>query len=117
MWDCCLSPASPPRPFTPDGVKGSWNSQFGFLSLDGGLAEIDCGAGLQANIGECGSRSKWRVVWALPFAELVLALPLVRVAAAVNRLNLGAGAAAAQHSRRARTRVQCERQRTSTRSP
>ena len=47
----------------------------------GGLAEIGCGAGLQASIGEWGSRSKWRVVWAKPFAGLVSALPLVRVTA------------------------------------
>ena len=74
-------PRFPPRPFTPAGVKGSWNSQFSFLNLDGGLAEIGCGAGLQASIGEWGSRSKSREVWAQPVAGLVSALPLVRVTA------------------------------------
>ena len=74
-------PRFPPRPFTPAGVKGSWNSQFGFLSLDGGLAEIGCGAGLQASIGEWGSRSKRGGIWARAVARLVSALPLVRVTA------------------------------------
>ena len=36
LWDFCLPPAST-RPFTPAGVKGSWDTQFGFLGRIGVL--------------------------------------------------------------------------------
>jgi hypothetical protein len=51
-------PPLPPRPFTPAGVKGSLNSQFGFLGLDRGLSSGVCDARLDAYMGERGIRNQ-----------------------------------------------------------
>ena len=40
------------RPFTPAGVKGGLNSQFGFLGWDKGLGSDGCAVSLLAYIGE-----------------------------------------------------------------
>ena len=52
-------PPLPPRPFTPAGVKGSLNSQFGFFALSRGVGAGDCGAGLMATVGKRCGRSLW----------------------------------------------------------
>ena len=57
-----LSP-HPPRPFTPAGAKGSWDSQFGFLDLDTGFGSGVCDARLDAYIGKRDSRSEWHAAW------------------------------------------------------
>ncbi len=57
-----LSP-HPPRPFTPAGAKGSWDSQFGFLDLDTAFGSGVCDARLDAYIGAWGSRSEWHAAW------------------------------------------------------
>jgi hypothetical protein len=54
-----VCPPLPPRPFTPAGVKGSLNTQFGCFSPDGGVGERGCGAGLFAQIGKRCGRSRW----------------------------------------------------------
>ena len=53
-----VCPPLPPCPFTPTGVKGSWNTQFGFFRPDASVGAGGCGAGLLAQIGERGSRSQ-----------------------------------------------------------
>ena len=60
--DIGLSPASP-RPFTPAGVKGSLNSQFGFLDFDTGFGSGLCDTSLGALIGVRGSRSQLMGAW------------------------------------------------------
>ena len=40
-----VCPPLPPRPFTPAGVKGSLNTQFGFFGPDAGFGAGGCGAG------------------------------------------------------------------------
>ena len=54
-----VCPPLPPCPFTPAGVKGSWNSQFGFFGPDRGVDARGCGTRLAAGIGERCSRSEW----------------------------------------------------------
>jgi len=61
MVDVC--PPLPPRPFTPAGVKGSLNSQFGFLDLDTGFGSGVCDTRLDAYIGKRDSRSEWIANW------------------------------------------------------
>ena len=56
-------PPLPPRPFTPAGVKGSLNTQFGCFSPDRGVGVGGCDAGLVALIGERGRRSQWFEGW------------------------------------------------------
>ena len=56
-------PPLPPRPFTPAGVKGSLNTQFGFFGPDRGFDSGRCGAGLFAQIGESRSRSQGLNAW------------------------------------------------------
>ncbi len=56
---CCLVPRFPPAPSPPRGVKGSWNTQFGFFGLDRGVDSGRCGAGLFAQIGKRCGRSRW----------------------------------------------------------
>ena len=58
-----VCPPLPPRPFTPAGVKGSLNSQFGYCFLDTGLGERGRGASLGAPKGERGSSSQWLGAW------------------------------------------------------
>ena len=59
----CFCPPLPPRPFTPAGVKGSLNSQFGFFGPDRGVGAGGCGAGLFIPIGERRSRSQGLNAW------------------------------------------------------
>ena len=59
----CFYPPLPPRPFTPAGVKGSLNTQFGFFGPDTGVGAGGCGAGLFAQIGERRSRSQRPNAW------------------------------------------------------
>ena len=56
-------PPLPPRPFTPAGVKGSSNTQFGFFGPDRGFDSGRCGAGLFAQIGKSRSRSQGLNAW------------------------------------------------------
>ncbi len=56
-------PPLPPRPFTPAGVKGSLNTQFGFFGLDRGVGTGGCGAGLIASVGKRCGRSQWMKRW------------------------------------------------------
>ena len=60
---CCLVPRFPPAPSPPRGVKGSWNTQFGFFGLDRGVGAGGCGAGWLAPMGERCGRSKWIDDW------------------------------------------------------
>ena len=59
-----VCPPLPPRPFTPAGVKGSLNSQFGCFAPDTGVGAGGCSAGLLAQIGKrCGRSQRiddWR---------------------------------------------------------
>jgi hypothetical protein len=48
----------PPRPFTPTGVKGGFNSRFGCFAPTTGLLARRCGAGLLACSGFRGGRSQ-----------------------------------------------------------
>jgi len=59
----CFYPPLPPRPFTPAGVKGSLNTQFGFFEPDKGVGAGGCGAGLFIPIGERRSRSQGLNAW------------------------------------------------------
>ena len=56
-------PRFPPAPSPPRGVKGSWNTQFGFFGPDTGIGAGRCGAGLFAQIGERRSRSQGLNAW------------------------------------------------------
>ena len=56
-------PPLPPRPFTPAGVKGSLNTQFGCFSPDRGVGVGGCDAGWWASIGERCGRSQWFGGW------------------------------------------------------
>ena len=58
LWDFCMPPL-PPRPFTPAGVKGGLNTQFGCFGPDRGIDSGRCGAGLFVPLGKRGSRSQW----------------------------------------------------------
>ena len=49
----------PPRPFTPTGVKGGFNSRFGFVAPATVLPASCRGAGLLAGSGAGGGRSQW----------------------------------------------------------
>ena len=53
-----IYPPLPPRPFTPAGVKGSLNSQFGCFAPDTGVGAGGCSAGLLAQIGKRCGRSQ-----------------------------------------------------------
>jgi len=53
-----VCPPLPPRPFTPAGVKGSLNSQFGCFAPDTGVGAGGCGACLLAQIGKRCDRSQ-----------------------------------------------------------
>ena len=77
-----LSP-HPPRPFTPAGAKGSWDSQFGFLDLDTGFGSGVCDARLDAYIGKRDSRSEWIANWGASSNTLLLGASRTR---AVNQL-------------------------------
>ena len=77
-----LSP-HPPRPFTPAGAKGSWDSQFGFLDLDTGFGSGVCDARLDAYLGERDSRSEWIANWGTSSNTLFLGASRTQ---AVNRL-------------------------------
>ena len=59
----CLVPRFPPAPSPPGGVKGSWNTQFGFFGPDKGVGAGGCGAGLFIPIGERRSRSQGLNAW------------------------------------------------------
>ena len=59
----CFYPPLPTRPFTPAGVKGSLNTQFGFFGPDRGVGAGGCGAGLFIPIGERRSRSQGLNAW------------------------------------------------------
>ena len=59
----CFYPPLPPRPFTPAGVKGSLNTQFGFFGPDRGVGAGGCGAGLFIPIGGRGGRSQGLNAW------------------------------------------------------
>ena len=48
----------PPRPFTPTGVKGGFNSRFGVFAPNTCLLARRCGAGLLACSGLRGGRSQ-----------------------------------------------------------
>ena len=63
VYPRCLVPRFPPAPSPPRGVKGSWNTQFGFFGPDTGIGAGRCGAGLFAQIGERRSRSQWMGAW------------------------------------------------------
>ena len=55
----CHRPPHPPRPFTPAGAKGGFNSRFcGFAPATGKL-QSRCGAPLRSAVGQSGGRSKW----------------------------------------------------------
>ena len=58
-----VCPPLPPRPFTPAGVKGSWNSQFGFFGPDRDFGASACDASWFAHTGERGGRSEWMKAW------------------------------------------------------
>ena len=58
-----VCPPLPPRPFTPAGVKGSWNSQFGFFEPDRDFGASACDAVLRAERDVRGSRSPWLGAW------------------------------------------------------
>jgi len=58
-----VSPPLPPRPFTPAGVKGSLNSQFGFFGPVRDFGARACDTDLRAEIGGRGSRSQWLGAW------------------------------------------------------
>jgi hypothetical protein len=58
-----IDPPLPPRPFTPAGVKGSWNSQFGFFGPDRDLGASACDTSWFAHTGERGGRSEWIKAW------------------------------------------------------
>ena len=58
-----VCPPLPPRPFTPAGVKGSWNSQFGFFGPDKDFGASACDTVLRAEMGGRGSRSQWLGAW------------------------------------------------------
>jgi hypothetical protein len=45
VYSPLFCPPLPPRPFTPAGVKGSLNRQFGFFGPDAGVGAGACGAG------------------------------------------------------------------------
>ena len=58
-----LFPRFPPAPSPPRGVKGSLNTQFGFVSPDRDVDATACDAGLLASNGERGSRSQTVGAW------------------------------------------------------
>jgi len=58
-----ICPPLPPRPFTPAGVKGSWNSQFGFFGPDRDFGASACDTSWFAHTGERGGRSEWIKAW------------------------------------------------------
>ena len=58
-----LVPRFPPAPSPPRGVKGSLNTQFGFVSPDRDVEATACDAGLLASNGERGSRSQRVGAW------------------------------------------------------
>jgi len=58
-----IGPPLPPRPFTPAGVKGSLNSQFGFFGSDRNFGASACDTSWFAHTGERGGRSEWIKAW------------------------------------------------------
>ncbi len=58
-----VCPPLPPRPFTPAGVKGSWNSHFGLFGPNRGVGASACDASWFAHTGERGGRSEWMKAW------------------------------------------------------
>ena len=63
VYPRCLVPRFPPAPSPPRGVKGSLNTQFGFVSPDRDVEATACDAGLLASNGERGSRSQTVGAW------------------------------------------------------
>ena len=74
-----IGPPLPPRPFTPAGVKGSWNSQFGFFGPDTGVDVKACDMGLRTAIGKRSSRSQRMREWGGSTDTLVLGARLEQV--------------------------------------
>ncbi len=58
-----ICPPLPPRPFTPAGVKGSWNRQLGFFGPDRDFGASACDTVLRAEMGGRGSRSPRLGAW------------------------------------------------------
>ena len=74
-----IGPPLPPRPFTPAGVKGSWNSQFGFFGPDRDFGANGCDTVLRAEIGKRSSRSQRMREWGGSTDTLVLGARLEQV--------------------------------------
>jgi len=74
-----ICPPLPPRPFTPAGVKGSLNSQFGFFGPDTGVDVKACDMGLRTAIGKRSSRSQRVREWGGSTDTLVLGARLKQV--------------------------------------
>ena len=78
-----IGPPLPPRPFTPAGVKGSWNSQFGFFGPDTGVDVKACDMGLRTAIGKRSSRSQRVREWGGSTDTLVLGARLEQLVSLV----------------------------------
>ena len=78
-----IGPPLPPRPITPAGVKGSWNSQFGFFGPDRDFGANGCDTVLRAAIGKRSSRSQRMREWDGSTDTLVLGARLQQVVSTI----------------------------------